>query len=180
MRFGINGAYTDATLDNNAPSLGGRAGDLLPFVPVYSASATIDYYFTLPFWHTMAERQQVPGGDAGKNIAASDSKIVPGLRTESAEWNGHVGAGFRWVSGQWSEVESSKTAIRTPAYGAMDLERRPLQRKVDYPRVRQKCVGRTRLPNCILKYQCPDWGCRGCLGTPIQPRTVGVEVDCKF
>src|SRR5205823_3732661 len=69
LRFGINGAYTDATLSNNAPSLGGRAGDRLPNVPVYSASATIDYYFPLPFWRTMPERQQAAGGDAGKNIA---------------------------------------------------------------------------------------------------------------
>jgi outer membrane receptor protein involved in Fe transport len=180
LRFGINGAYTDATLDNNAPSLGGRAGDRLPFVPVYSASATIDYYFTLPFWHTIAQRQQVPGGDAGKNIAASDSKIVPGQRTESAGWNGHVGAGFRWVSSQWSEVQSSPTAIRTPAYGAMDLNA-DLSNGRWTIRVYAKNVWDERAyPTVFLNTNALTGDVVDALGTPIQPRTVGVEVDCKF
>src|SRR5438477_4758642 len=43
LRFGINGAYTDATLSNNAPSSEGRAGDRLPNVPVYSAAATVHF-----------------------------------------------------------------------------------------------------------------------------------------
>src|SRR5438094_8511914 len=126
LRFGINGAYTDATLSNNAPSLEGRAGDRLPNVPVYSASATVDYYFPLPFWRTMPEqRQQVAAyaEDSGKNAGRGDGKMVAGEAplAQAPAWNGHVGAGFRWVSSQWSEVESSPTAIRTPAYGAMDL-----------------------------------------------------------
>src|SRR6266550_3846473 len=89
LRFGINGAYTDATLSNNAPSLGGRAGDRLPNVPVYSASATIDYYFTLPFSHVILERQEQVSSysqDRGKNVASTESKIVPGQRTESTGW----------------------------------------------------------------------------------------------
>src|SRR5438067_2292550 len=92
LRFGINGAYTDATLSNDAPSLEGLAGDRLPNVPVYSASATVDYYFPLPFWRTTAEPpQQVAGynADGGKNIAAKDGKIVEGetQRAHVAAWN---------------------------------------------------------------------------------------------
>jgi outer membrane receptor protein involved in Fe transport len=183
LRFGINGAYTDATLSNNAPSLGGRAGDRLPNVPVYSASATIDYYFTLPFSHVILERQEQVSSysqDRGKNVASTESKIVPGQRTESAGWNGHVGAGFRWVSSQWSEVESSPTAIRTPAYGAMDLNA-DLSNGRWTIRVYAKNVWDERAyPTVFLNFNFLDGSVVNAIGTPIQPRTVGVEVDCKF
>ncbi|MGC5198350.1 TonB-dependent receptor, partial [Aphanothece microscopica] len=43
LTFGIVGAYTDATLTENAPSLGGRAGDQLPYVPKLSYSLNADY-----------------------------------------------------------------------------------------------------------------------------------------
>src|SRR5947208_12210803 len=102
LRFGINGAYTDATLSNDAPSLEGLAGVRLPNVPVYSASATVDYYFPLPFWRTMPEqRQQVAAyaKDSGKNAGRGDGKMVAGEAplAQAPAWNGHVGAGFRWV-----------------------------------------------------------------------------------
>src|SRR5205823_8091101 len=77
LRFSINGAYTDATLSSNAPSLGGRAGDRLPNVPVYSASAMVDYYFPLPFGRTMPEqRQQVAAyaENTGKNPARGTAR----------------------------------------------------------------------------------------------------------
>ena len=36
LSSGINGAYTHATLSDNAPSLNGKAGDRLPFIPLFS------------------------------------------------------------------------------------------------------------------------------------------------
>jgi len=183
LRFGINGAYTDATLSNNAPSLGGRTGDRLPNVPVYSASATIDYYFTLPFSHIAVEREQQISSysqDRGKNVATTDSKIVPGQSAKSAEWNGHVGAGFRWVSSQWSEVESSPTAIRTPAYGAMDLNL-DISNSRWTVRVYAKNVWDERAyPTVFLNFNFLDGSVVNAIGTPIQPRTVGIEIDRKF
>lgn len=44
LRFGLNGAYTDATVSNDVPSLGGKDGDHLPYIPQLSYSATADYY----------------------------------------------------------------------------------------------------------------------------------------
>jgi iron complex outermembrane receptor protein len=183
LRFGINGAYTDATLSNNAPSLGGRAGDRLPNVPVFSASGTVDYYFPLPFWHTRFEPPpQVTsyGGEAGKDVAAKDEKIVPGQSGQARTWNCHVGAGLRWVGSQFSEVESSPTAIRTPAYGAMDLNA-DISNGRWTVRVYAKNVWDERAyPTVFLFNNLLTGAVIDAIGTPIQPRTVGLEVDCKF
>src|SRR5438552_10665852 len=185
LRFGINGAYTDATLSNNAPSLEGRAGDRLPNVPVYSASATVDYYFPLPFWRTTAEPpQQVAGdnADGGKNLAAKDGKIVEGetQRAQVAAWNGHVGAGFRWVSSQWSEVESSPTAIRTPSYGAVDLNADVSNGRYTIRIFAKNVTDERAYPTVFSNFNFLTGDVIDALGTPIQPRTVGIEVDCKF
>ena len=87
---------------------------------------------------------------------------------------------FRGVSSLWSEVESSPTAIRTPAYGAMDLS-------ADFSngrwtvRVYAKNVWDERAyPTVFLNTNALTGDVVDALGTPIQPRTVGVEVDCKF
>jgi iron complex outermembrane recepter protein len=185
LRFGINGAYTDATLSNNAPSLEGRAGDRLPNVPVYSASATVDYYFPLPFWRTMPEqRQQVAAyaEDSGKNAVRGDGKIVEGeaQRAQVAAWNGHVGAGFRWVSSQWSEVESSSTAIRTPSFGALDLNADVSNGRYTIRVFAKNVTDERAYPTVFANFNFLTGEVINALGTPIQPRTVGIEVDCKF
>jgi outer membrane receptor protein involved in Fe transport len=182
LRFGINGAYTDATLSNDAPSLEGLAGDRLPNVPVYSASATVDYYFPLPFWRTMPEqRQQVAAyaKDSGKNAGRGDGKIVAG-EAQVAAWNGHVGAGFRWVSSQWSEVESSPTAIRTPAYGAMDLNADVSNGRWTIRVYAKNLWDERAYPTVFIFTNFLTGATIDAIGTPIQPRTVGLEVDCKF
>ncbi len=185
LRFGVNGAYTDATLSNNAPSLEGRAGDRLPNVPVYSASATVDYYFPLPFWRTMPEqRQQVAAyaEDSGKNAGRGGGKIVEGeaQRAQVAAWNGHVGAGFRWVSSQWSEVESSSTAIRTPSYGALDLNADVSNGRYTIRVFAKNVTDKRAYPTVFANFNFLTGEVINALGTPIQPRTVGIELDCKF
>lgn len=185
LRFGINGAYTDATLSSNAPSLEGRAGDRLPNVPVYSASATVDYYFPLPFWRTMPEQaQQVAtyAGDSGKNVGKGAGKIVAGEAQGSpvGAWNGHVGAGFRWVSSQWSEVESSSTAIRTPSYGALDLNADVSNGRYTVRVFAKNVTDKRAYPTIFSNFNFLTGEVINALGTPIQPRTVGIEVDCKF
>ncbi len=45
LRLGLNGAYTDATLTEDVPSLGGLNGDRLPSIPKWAWSATADWSF---------------------------------------------------------------------------------------------------------------------------------------
>jgi len=47
LRLGLNGAYTDAKLTEDVPSIGGLDGDRLPSIPKWAASATLDYSFPL-------------------------------------------------------------------------------------------------------------------------------------
>ncbi len=47
LSFALNGAYTDAVLTGDVPSLGGLDGDRLPNVPKSALSATVDYSFPL-------------------------------------------------------------------------------------------------------------------------------------
>jgi iron complex outermembrane recepter protein len=47
LRLGLNGAYTDAKLTQDVPSIGGLDGDRLPSIPQWAASATVDYSFPL-------------------------------------------------------------------------------------------------------------------------------------
>jgi iron complex outermembrane recepter protein len=182
LRFGINGAYTDATLSNNAPSLGGRAGDRLPNVPVYSASATVDYYFALPFGRTVAERRQEVAAyskDSDKNPGKGDGKMVAG-EAQAPAWNGHVGAGFRWVSSQYSEVQSSPTAIRTPSYGALDLSGDVSNGRYTIRVFAKNVTDKRAYPTTFSNFNFVTGEVINAIGTPIQPRTVGLELDCKF
>ena len=45
LRLGLNGAYTDATLSEDIPSLGGLRGDRLPAIPKWAWSGTADWSF---------------------------------------------------------------------------------------------------------------------------------------
>jgi iron complex outermembrane recepter protein len=45
LRFGLNGAYTDAVVTEDVPSLGGLNGDRLPNIPKWAWSVTADYSF---------------------------------------------------------------------------------------------------------------------------------------
>lgn len=44
LSLGLNVAYTDAQLTADAPSISGKAGDPVPYVPKWAGSATIDYH----------------------------------------------------------------------------------------------------------------------------------------
>jgi iron complex outermembrane receptor protein len=47
LRLGLNGAYTDAYLTEDVPSIGGLNGDKLPGVPKWATSFTADYSWPL-------------------------------------------------------------------------------------------------------------------------------------
>jgi outer membrane receptor protein involved in Fe transport len=57
LTLSVVGAYTDATLTENAPSLGGRAGDRLPYVPEFSSSLNVDYV-----WPAFGDFEAYAGG----------------------------------------------------------------------------------------------------------------------
>jgi hypothetical protein len=43
LNVGLLGAYTNAKLTSDAPTLGGMAGDALPYVPALSSTLNLDY-----------------------------------------------------------------------------------------------------------------------------------------
>ncbi|MGH8239014.1 MAG: TonB-dependent receptor domain-containing protein, partial [Steroidobacteraceae bacterium] len=47
LRLGLNAAYTDAIITEDAPSLGGVSGDRLPGVPKWGGALTADYEFNV-------------------------------------------------------------------------------------------------------------------------------------
>ena len=147
LRLGVNGAYTHATLSDDAPSLGGRAGDRLPYIPEFSGSLTVDYFHALPM-----------------------------LR---GDWTGHLGLGFRYVGGSFSEVRSSPRAYRQDSYGALDLNA-DLSNRNWTIRLFAKNVSDERVYQTITPITDLSGNVDHLRGVPLQPRTVGVEVDFRF
>jgi len=43
LTLGLAGGYTDAQLDENAPGIGGKAGERIPYTPRFQLSGTVDY-----------------------------------------------------------------------------------------------------------------------------------------
>lgn len=169
LRFGVNGAYTNATLSNDAPSLSGLSGDRLPFIPEFSGSLTADYFF--PLWGAHGETAAV--------VSGKDAKAIVPAATRGGGWTGHLGAGVRYVGESFSAVESSPTAYRQDSFAALDLNAdisnnnwtiRVFAKNVTDERVYQTIAPVTDIFGNVDHLQ----------GVPIQPRTVGVEVDFKF
>ncbi len=182
LRFGVTGAYTNATLSNDAPSLGGRAGDRLPNIPQFSGAITADYYF--PLWGAHSETVAVADGKDAKASVSGATPSVSGA-TLSGEWRGHVGLGVRLVGERKSAVESGGSVPGTPlayqldSYGALDLNAdvsnanwtvRLYVRNATDERAYQTIGPVNTLTGTVDHLN----------AVPIQPRTVGVEVDFKF
>lgn len=172
LRFGVTGAYTDATLSNDTPALGGLAGDRLPNISEFSGALTADYYFPLWGSHTNA----VAIAD-GKDAKASLSAASP---SASGGWKGHVGAGLRLVGDRVSEVESSPTSQKIDSYAALDLNA-DISNANWTVRVYVRNLTDERAYQSITAVSNGITGTLDHLnGVPIQPRTVGVEVDFRF
>jgi iron complex outermembrane recepter protein len=170
LSLAVNGAYTDATLSDDAPSLGGLAGDRLPNIPIFSGSFTVDYYF--PLWG--GHYETLPAAD-GK-----DSKgMVQGQGPRIGGWNGHIGAGVRYVGETKSEVESSPNAFRQDSYAALDLSA-DISNGPCTIRIFARNVSDERAYATVA----PIFDITGTVnhlsGVPIQPRTVGIEFDFRF
>ena len=88
LRVGVTGAYTDARLTVNAPGLGGRNGDYLPYVPNVTNNLNVDY-----FWEPINNVQAFVSGSAtyvGERYtsfttapANNNHTLVPGYVTGS-------------------------------------------------------------------------------------------------
>ena len=171
LSFAINGAYTNATLSDDAPSLNGKAGDRLPFIPLFSGSFTVDYYF--PLWGAHYETVPAASGKDAKEI------VSPSQTARSAGWNGHLGLGVRYVSESKSEVTSSPNAFHQDAYAALDLNadltNGPCTIRIFARNVTDERVYETVTPIINLNGQNDHL-----VGTPITPRTVGIEFDFRF
>ncbi|MEZ5463161.1 TonB-dependent receptor [Dokdonella sp.] len=176
--LGLNGAYTDAVLDDDYPSIlipdgagpdtlveiiSGQAGDRLPYVPKWSWSATGDYYF--------------PVGNG---------------------WTGHLGGALRYIGDRDSGTTDTQniydTATAPPtllvsdvtdpltldSYWALDLNayfanenwtlRAYVKNATDeraYQSISDITSAVTGVTNKLI-------------AAPIQPRTFGFEVDYRF
>ena len=88
LRFGVVGAYTDARLGVNAPGLGGRKGDYLPYVPNVTNAFNVDY-----FWEPIPDYQAYVSGtatyigerftDFSSSPAQNNHTSLPGYATGS-------------------------------------------------------------------------------------------------
>ena len=168
LRLGLNGSYTDATFDNEVPALGAMAGDRLPNIPEWQGSVTADYYF--PLWGAHSEPVAATGKDGKETMVAGN--------TQTAGWNGHVGAGVRWVGDRRSTPTLGQD-FPLGSYAALDLNAdisndrwtvRVFARNVTDERAYQNIDAFPTLLGTVDHLQ----------GVPIQPRTVGIEVDFRF
>lgn len=167
LQLGLNGSYTDSTFDNDVPSLSATAGERLPNIPQWQGSITADYYF--PLWRTRTQ----PVASSGK-----DGKTVLAGTAPTGGWNGHVGLGARFVGDRRSTPTVGQD-FPLDSYAALDLnadisnERwtvRVFVKNVTDERAYQNIDAIQTLTGTIAHLQ----------GVPIQPRTVGAEVDFKF
>ena len=168
LQFGLNGSYTDSTFNNDTPSLSAKAGDRLPNIPQWQGSITVDYY--RPLWGAHSAPIAADGKDGKTTIVAGT--------TQSAGWTGHVGLGVRLV-GDRSSTPVAGQAFPLDSYGALDLNAdisndhwtfRVFAKNATDERAYQTIDAFPTLIGTIAYLQ----------GVPIQPRTVGVEVDFKF
>lgn len=176
--LGVNGAYTDATLKDNYPSvlipdgagpdtlveiISGQAGDQLPYVPKWSWAATGDYYF--------------PVGNG---------------------WTGHFGGALRYVGDRESgttetqDIYDTSTVpptvllsdvtepFKVDSYWALDLNTYFANENWTL-RAYIKNVTDERAYQTITDVTSAITGVTSKLvAAPIQPRTFGFEVDYRF
>ena len=168
MRLGLNGSYTDATFDKDAPTLSAKAGDRLPNIPQWQGAITADYYF--PLWGAHSPPAAALSGKDGKTVIAGTAS-TPG-------WNAHVGAGVRMVGDRRSTPVLGQD-FALDSYAALDLNA-DISNDRWTVRVFAKNVTDERAYQNIDAFQTLFGTIDHLQGVPIQPRTIGVEVDLKF
>ena len=168
LQLGLNGSYTDATFDDAVPALGVEAGDRLPNIPQWQGSFTADYYFPLSGART------APVATSGKD---GKTAIVAGA-AQTGGWNAHVGLGVRAVGARRS-VPTLGLDYPLDSYAALDLNADISNDRWMF-RVFVKNVTDERAYQNIDAFPTLSGHVAYLNATPIQPRTVGMEVDFKF
>lgn len=151
LRIGFNGSYTDPTFSNAVAGIGALPGDRLPDIPEFQGAITVDYYLPL-----------------------------------RRGWNSHLGAGLRVVGDRKSAPDSGGSTPGTPlaypldSYAALDLNADIYNKNWTF-RVFVKNLTDERAYQTINPVSNQITGAVDHLsGIPIQPRTVGIEVDYRF
>lgn len=174
LQLGFNANYTDAKLSEDLPPLfipsppyvvqlnNGLAGDILPYIPKYSWSATADYYFPV-------------GGDWEGNVGAG-LRWVDGRPTQTSQRQI-----IRTTTTPPVVVADTITPpIEVGSYESLDIYAgvsndnwsiRAYLKNVTDERAYQTIANRTNALTGEVPYQ---------IGAPLRPRTFGVEVDYRF
>ncbi len=174
LQLGFNANYTDATLSEDLPPLfipsppyvvqlnNGLQGDVLPYIPKYSWSATADYYFAI-------------GGDWEGNVGAG-LRWVDSRPTQTSERQV-----IRTTDTPPVVVDDTTTPpIEVGSYESLDVYAgiandhwsiRAYMKNVTDERAYQTIADRTNALTGEVQYQ---------VGAPLRPRTFGIEVDYRF
>ena len=96
LRLGLNGAYTDAVLTEDVPSIGGLDGDRLPSIPKWSGSITADYSFPLRDGWTGRVGGGVRYAGSSESALAHNALALPQDSYTAVDLNGDV-SNDRWT-----------------------------------------------------------------------------------
>jgi outer membrane receptor protein involved in Fe transport len=141
LRFGATGSYTNAKLEADVVSLGGKAGDRLPQSPRWTGSLTADYETRL-------------GGS----------------------WLLQFGGGYRYFGSTFSAVESSPTAVAVPEQNIVDVYGGGTLNGRTSIRLYVRNVFNDRSYTNLNDTNTPAFP----NFVPVQPRTIGANVDFRF
>ncbi|MFC3815178.1 TonB-dependent receptor [Lysobacter sp. GCM10012299] len=175
FQVGVNGAYTDAKLDEDFPVIraasppylveitSGAKGDALPYVPEWAWNATADYYMTLSNGWTAHFGGALRYASERRNGTTTRQDILDGTTTPPALLMSDV-----------------TPPLELDAYTAVDLNAyisnenwtfRAYVKNVSDERAYQSIGDVTsELTDVTEKL----------VASPIQPRTFGIEVDYRF
>jgi len=151
LNFTLNAAYTDATLNGNAPAAGGLDGDRLPYVPRWSGSLLADYSIEL-------------GGDAALTLGATANYV--GNRI--SDYTGAVGAAPRFPKQLDAYATFDLRAGLTMGRYSVTAFARNLTDEREIIVAATQGTANSATPGAFYS------------GAIIQPRTVGAEVAVRF
>jgi outer membrane receptor protein involved in Fe transport len=152
LNFTLNAAYTDATLNGNAPAAGGLDGDRLPYVPRWSGSLLADY--------------SVPLGNGDTELTLGATASYVGDRT--SDYTGTVGAAGRFPKRLDAYATFDLRAGLTMGRYSITAFARNITDEREIVVAATQGTANSATPGAFYS------------GAIIQPRTVGAEVALRF
>jgi iron complex outermembrane recepter protein len=114
LRFGVNTAYTSATLTEDVPALNGLSGARLPLVPTWSGALTADYGRTLAgTWTGTVGLAYRYTGDR-YSLISSDPQAIKSDEYKIMDLNANV-ANAHWTVRLYAKNVFDKRAYLTPS-----------------------------------------------------------------